>query len=235
MTKIKKILLSLLVFLFSWQYGANAFHDYDKLGSQSCTAFCSSYGEINVYGTYGTGAFDIAAGVFDSCICMTSTEWAVVQQCNNTKCKGTNASGYMRAYVGSSFSSGWCSPLNSQTVANCSCASGYYKTGFSSSTGETSCTVCPCGEYCTGGSRYDCPAGTYRASTGGVFSSSCTICSAGYYCVSGSCSQTKCPTNPPATSSSGVASIRSCYIPSNTSVSDSTGDYLFTSNCFYSA
>ena len=83
-------------------------------------------------------------------------------------------------------------------------------------TGYEKRTVCNNG---CGTVEYRCAAGYYGASTNG--SSGCTICP----------------------SSGGVAGksvagsnteITSCYIPANTPLSDSTGTYQYTSDCYYS-
>ena len=65
------------------------------------------------------------------------------------------------------------------------CPAGYYCPGGSvpqCSTGthnnEWGRTICPAGKYCTAGvsAGTNCPAGTYRGSTGGTAASSCTSC-----------------------------------------------------------
>ena len=76
---------------------------------------------------------------------------------------------------------------------------------------------CDCGE-CTKTTAYRCAAGYYGTSTNG--STGCTICptsgGVGGQSVAGSNS-----------------AITSCYIPANTTLSDSTGTYQYTSNCYY--
>jgi hypothetical protein len=80
------------------------------------------------------------------------------------------------------------------TLSMIPCDPGYYTT----STGSSSCTVCPAGKfcrgtsttndcpngyYCTGDNKTPCPAGTYMASaTGATSSSSCNACPAGSGC-----------------------------------------------------
>ncbi|MDR2413139.1 MAG: hypothetical protein LBD50_02920 [Rickettsiales bacterium] len=67
------------------------------------------------------------------------------------------------------------------------------------------------------------------------FNCSCT--DAGYYkneYGSNAYTCTICPNNPPATGAAGSTSIINCYIPANSLLSDATGSYLFSSNCFYS-
>ena len=60
-------------------------------------------------------------------------------------------------------------------------------------------------------------------------------CAAGYYgqpksSLMGQC--TECPGN--GTSAVGSTSITSCYLPSGTSCSDTSGTCTYTSNCYYS-
>ncbi len=81
---------------------------------------------------------------------------------------------------------------------------------------------------------YVCEAGYYGSPTSST--SGCTQCEKGYYCPGGttrySCAtQTK---NSSATSAAGAKSITSCYLPANTSFSDSSGTYQYSSNCYYS-
>lgn len=54
-------------------------------------------------------------------------------------------------------------------------------------------------------------------------------CSDGYYGNGATC--TRCPT--PGTTSGYTTQISGCYIPANTPLMDSSGTYLYTSNCKY--
>lgn len=58
-------------------------------------------------------------------------------------------------------------------------------------------------------------------------------CAAGYYGVTsnGTSGCTPCPNS--GTSAQASTSITSCYLPSGTVGSDSTGTYVYTSNCYY--
>lgn len=69
------------------------------------------------------------------------------------------------------------------------CQPGYYKNG-------NACTICPAGQYCTGGTAapQNCPAGTYRSSTGGKSQSECSVCEANKYSNPGATSCTACAT-----------------------------------------
>ena len=89
------------------------------------------------------------------------------------------------------------------------CASGYYGTATS---GTSGCTACPSNATCSGGN-------------GSTFS-----CNKGYYKSGSSC--TACPSDG-TTSGSGATSVSSCYIPSGTSFSDGTGSGSYTGNCYY--
>ena len=65
----------------------------------------------------------------------------------------------------------------------------------------------------------------------------CTACAKGYYKASTGTS--KCERCPPSggvygtTASTASTAKTDCYIPSGTSMSDTTGAYEFTSNCYY--
>lgn len=220
----KRVMFYCLINLFGWQYGASAFHHYDKSGSLSCVAYCSQYGEKEAANAGVFSIYSYDAGVFKSCQCFTTAEIDIIKNCQTKSCSGTNSTGYLRAYIYNSSSATWCTE-NQYTTINCSCEDGYRKTGI------TSCTACPCGYKCTGGTATKCGAGTYSAAA----SSSCTTCTAGAYCGSGACSPTQCPDSPNATSASGSSSVYQCYYPKDMEMTDDVGTYLFTSNCFYSA
>ncbi|MDE6478141.1 MAG: hypothetical protein K2L95_03205 [Alphaproteobacteria bacterium] len=95
-----------------------------------------------------------------------------------------------------------------QTSSSYKCASGYYGTATSSTSG---CTACPSNATCAGGNN-------------STFS-----CNKGYYKDGSSCSA--CPGI--GTSAAGATSISSCYIPAGTTYSDSTGGGEYTANCPY--
>ena len=99
-------------------------------------------------------------------------------------------------------------PSCSTTSTTYKCASGYYGTATSETSG---CTKCPTNATCAGGngSTFSCNRGTYKSGSG---------------CAS-------CPS--PGTSPSGSTSISSCYIPLGTTGSDGSGTYKYTANCYY--
>ena len=85
-------------------------------------------------------------------------------------------------FSNSSFAAGY-----SCTKTYLSCKPGYYLSG-------ENCLVCRAGKYCTGGTTapQNCPAGTYRNTTGGTSSSSCTACAVGSYSSAGASSCRAC-------------------------------------------
>ena len=84
-------------------------------------------------------------------------------------------------------------------------------TGYQKRT-YASCNTATC--VCTKRTQYRCAAGYYGTSSNGT--SGCS----------------RCPSN--GSSTAGATAITSCYLPSGTTGSDSTGSYTYTSNCYYS-
>ncbi len=84
-------------------------------------------------------------------------------------------------------------------------------TGYQKRT-YASCNTATC--VCTKRTQYQCAAGYYGTSSNGT--SGCS----------------RCPSN--GSSTAGATAITSCYLPSGTTGSDSTGSYTYTSNCYYS-
>ena len=108
-------------------------------------------------------------------------------------------------------------------------------------------SYCPDGTYCP----YKCPGCTNinwtSSSTGyesrlrptcDIYSGNCNKtteyrCAAGYYgnTLNGNSGCSACPRG--GTSPAGSKSITSCYLPNGTSGTDSTGSYVYTSDCYY--
>lgn len=83
--------------------------------------------------------------------------------------------------------------------------------------------------------RSNCPTGLTGTVTCSCKRTYSYKCAAGYYglpksSLMGQC--TECPGN--GTSAVGSTSITSCYLPSGTSCSDTSGTCTYTSNCYYS-
>lgn len=95
-----------------------------------------------------------------------------------------------------------------KTITDYRCASGYYGTATSGSTG---CTVCPSNATCSGGnnSTFKCNKGYYKNGSG------CTQCA-----------------SPATTKAAGSYDISECYIPEGT-YSDTTGKYAMNCDCPY--
>ena len=105
-----------------------------------------------------------------------------------------------------------------RTYYNCECPSECKTTSWSShSTGYEKKTTCDTST-CSVTTSYRCAVGYYGGSTNGA--SGCARCpaSGGVYGT---------------TASAGSTSITSCYLPSGTSFSDSTGSGTYTGNCYY--
>lgn len=104
------------------------------------------------------------------------------------------------------------------TTSSLSCATGYYGTpSYTYYNGDAfgGCVKCPANTATCSGTTFTCAKGYYKNGF------SCTRCpsSGGVYGT---------------TASTGATSITQCYIPSGTSMSDGTGTYTYTSNCYYS-
>lgn len=235
MKLINKLLYGCLTLLFSWQYGstARAFHYSSTVngpGTSTCNNYCATFGEKSQTQAGLTVNDYSVVGNFSSCHCFSTSEITIIKNCKNTVCPGTNVAGYKRAYLSSVNSSQWCAN-NERTLEFCYCTitgQSYHKQITSSG---VTCQVCSCGYKCSsGGVSTQCPSGTY--SDFGAYS--CTTCPEGTYCAAGTCTPKECPQNPPATSAAGSSGIKNCYYPKDISISDNTGLYLFTSNCFYS-
>lgn len=65
----------------------------------------------------------------------------------------------------------------------------------------------------------------------------CALCQQGYYkATAGATSCTRCPSSGGVygtTDSTGSKAITDCYIPAATSISDTSGTYQFTDDCYY--
>lgn len=100
-----------------------------------------------------------------------------------------------------------------------------YATGYQNKTTAT-CNTVTC--KCTKSTDYRCAAGYYKSGVIRCLGS-----------IDGSASCSGCSRCPPSggiygSSAPGSTAITACYIPTDTSMSDSTGTYTYTSNCYYS-
>ncbi len=99
------------------------------------------------------------------------------------------------------------------------CASGYYGTATSATTG---CTKCPPNATCAGGNKsiFKCNKNYFQNGT------SCTACP--------SATDKNGNTLIGQTAAAGATSERMCYLTSGSTFSDATGDWEYGSNCYYS-
>lgn len=93
------------------------------------------------------------------------------------------------------------------------CDDGYYGTPTGNVSGA--CKSCPTNATCAKGNN------------------STFICNEGYYKNGSTC--TKCPISDGmyGTTATGATSITGCYMPANTVLSDTIGDYTYTGDCYY--
>ncbi len=120
-------------------------------------------------------------------------------------------------FSNSSFAAGY-----SCTKTYLSCKPGYYLSG-------ENCLVCRAGKYCTGGTTapQNCPAGTYRNTTGGTSSSSCTACAVGSYSSAGASSCRACQDGKTTSGTGKTSCDTSC---SNVSGASTWADATWTAN-----
>lgn len=88
-----------------------------------------------------------------------------------------------------------------------------------------------------GYSACTCVPGTY------VYNRTCSACSPGYYCVgsftlyslgiNGTRGSATCPS--PGTSGTRSSTINSCYVPVNTTGTDTKGAWKYKANCYYAS
>jgi len=121
----------------------------------------------------------------------------------------------LTAGIGTTHAFADCTPTGTSCSACTTyrCASGYYGTATS---GTSGCTICPSNATCAGGN-------------GSIF-----VCAKGYYKDGGLCS--RCPTSGGVygtTAAAGATAVTECYLPANTPITDATGTYIFTGNCYY--
>lgn len=127
-----------------------------------------------------------------------------------------------------------------------------YRLNNGSSTSSAKCKSCPVGTYYPVSNHISdyclkCPAGT--ASYGGG-KSSCSDCEYGQYAPEGSNTCLPCPENtygddyrlgeckpcpePGIYDGEGGDGIEVCYVPENVEIKDTTGKYIYESDCWYS-
>ncbi len=163
--------------------------------SDSCTN-CAAGTSSAEGSTASSACTNCAAGTYNTTAGSTCAACPIGKYCtggtNNTNCPtGTYRASTGGKVVGdcTKCSAGTSSPAGSTASSACTtCSSGTYNT-----TAGAICSPCPQGKYCTGGqNNTNCPAGTYRASTGGKVVGDCTSCGSGYTSPEGSTSSSAC-------------------------------------------
>ena len=128
--------------------------------------------------------------------CISCDPGSYCDQEGATAPKGTCAQGYYCEGGATSAQQAIC-PKGYFCVASSPAPSPCALTHYQDQTGQSSCTACPTGFYCTEEAKIVCPAGyyclanndkkpcppgTYRSSTGGQDSTACSSCPAGFAC-----------------------------------------------------
>lgn len=148
-------------------------------------------------------------------------------------------------YIYSGLYGAKCSKIGLMRACVYRCKNGYFKSGTENGVqnGVPICKACPSNAIGQDGQCY-CPSGYWHNTSTNTCvacptNATCDdqqnfVCNKGYYKNGTSCS--RCPSSGGVygtTASTGATSITSCYIPSGTTMSDSTGKYTYTSNCYY--
>ena len=144
--------------------------------------------------------------------------------CDGLVCEGMSSWG---SYSGTSSTHNQTRCNSSTNKCEYRCLNGYYDKGGAIVVGGAKrCAVCPSNATCSNVATPDisCHAGYYLVSEGNSINGYTKTCPA-------------CPTlglnNVKGRSTYGSTSITRCYIPPNTNIKDTTGEYQFTSNCYY--
>ncbi|MBQ8293809.1 MAG: hypothetical protein IJX89_00265 [Alphaproteobacteria bacterium] len=146
-------------------------------------------------------------------VCYCSAELVLPGLCTTTNCTSdTSYTDYSTGYTVKRTRE-CLDDICTVTASEYACASGYYGTATSDSTG---CTICPDNATCLGGN-----GSTFR-------------CAQGYYKNGASCPRCPISNNTYGTTLLlNATSITDCYLPSGTEFSDTTGTGTYTDKCYY--
>lgn len=185
---------------------------YSDIDSQAASGavgeVCSENGAVIVACKCGTAQTPTNSGVTQECQENSDFDWG---------CKFQGSMGNNAQY--------WCAPIIIGTACNvCGCKNIAQNSDWTSSgsnrVSRTVQTATSSGYTCnvSTSTEYGCAVGYYQSSGTGA-SMTCTRCpsSGGVY----------------GTNAIGTTAITSCYIPSGTSFSETTGSGSYTGNCYY--
>ena len=145
--------------------------------------------------------------------------------CDGLVCEGMSSWG---SYSGTSSTHNQTRCNSSTNKCEYRCVNGYYDKGGAIVVGNPTkrCAACPPNATCSNVANPDisCHAGYYLVSEGSAISGYTKTCPA-------------CPTlglnNVTGISRPGSTSITRCYIPPLVNIKDTTGEYQFTTECYY--
>ncbi len=115
---------------------------------------------------------------------------------------------------------------NSNGTYSCSCGVGM---------GSVSCASGYMGtakyQYINGQDNF---TGCYKCPSNATCSGNTITCNAGYYKTGNTCVRCAYQDGVFGTSPAGSTDDTACYVPPNTNLTDTSGTYIFTNNCYYS-
>ena len=217
LSPIKRMMMFVLSLLVHNVYHTDAFGWTLVVSSTgvTCSTQCRSYGGYGIYVNAMTQwhiEFPSAFASYysryaSSCLCLTTAEYNYMNSCNSNRARCSVYTSYM-----TSTSYRTHVLLTGGTYNSMWCNSGYGECWCISGTyaNNQSCWTCPVGYYCNGN-------GAKVYSLG----------------LTGSQGQTSCPS--PGTSKGGleVTNVNKCYVPKDTTGTDTKGAWKYNYDCYY--